>query len=100
MPAFDRARSLVAAEKFVKAGKMPEAIAEYKKLADDNPRDMNVVNKLGDLLVRAGKVPTPSGSSCGSPISMPGWLLPQSHRDVQEDLQDRPEESRVPAEAG
>src|SRR5580765_36319 len=57
MPAFDRARSLVAAEKFVKAGKMTEAIAEYKKLADDNPRDMNVVNKLGDLLVRAGKVP-------------------------------------------
>jgi tetratricopeptide (TPR) repeat protein len=57
MPAFDRARSLVAAEKFVRAGKMPEAIAEYKKLADDNPRDMNVVNKLGDLLVRAGKVP-------------------------------------------
>ena len=57
MPAFDRARSLVAAEKFVKAGKMPEAIAEFKKLADDNPRDMNVVNKLGDLLVRAGKVP-------------------------------------------
>jgi tetratricopeptide (TPR) repeat protein len=57
MPAFDRARSLVAAEKFVKAGKMAEAVAEYKKLADDNPRDMNVVNKLGDLLVRAGKVP-------------------------------------------
>jgi tetratricopeptide (TPR) repeat protein len=57
MPAFDRARSLVAAEKFVKAGKMTEAVAEYKKLADDNPRDMNVVNKLGDLLVRAGKVP-------------------------------------------
>ena len=57
MPAFDRARSLVAAEKFVKAGKMAEAVAEYKKLADDNPRDMNVVNKLGDLLVRAGRVP-------------------------------------------
>ncbi|HYV86700.1 MAG TPA: tetratricopeptide repeat protein [Patescibacteria group bacterium] len=57
MPAFDRARSLATAEKFVKAGKMAEAVAEYKKLADDNPRDMNVVNKLGDLLVRAGKVP-------------------------------------------
>jgi tetratricopeptide (TPR) repeat protein len=57
MPSFDRARSLVAAEKFVKAGKMAEAVAEYKKLADDNPRDMNVVNKLGDLLVRAGRVP-------------------------------------------
>src|SRR5262245_51711610 len=56
MPAFDRAKSLVAAEEFVKAGKLAEAVAEYRKLADDNPRDMNVVNKLGDLLVRVGKV--------------------------------------------
>ena len=29
--AFDRARTLANAEKFVKAGKVPEAIAEYKK---------------------------------------------------------------------
>jgi len=55
MPAFDRAKTIQAAEKFVKAGKITEAVKEYQKLADDNPRDMNVVNKLGDLLVRAGR---------------------------------------------
>ena len=51
----DRAKTVQNAEKFMKAGKLPEAITEYKKLADDNPRDMNVFNKLGDLCVRAGK---------------------------------------------
>ncbi len=55
MPALDRAKTIQAAEKFVKAGKLAEAVKEYQKLADDNPRDMNVMNKLGDLLVRAGK---------------------------------------------
>jgi tetratricopeptide (TPR) repeat protein len=55
MAAFDRTKTMLAAEKFVRAGKLLEAVAEYKKLADDNPRDLNTVNKLGDLLVRAGK---------------------------------------------
>jgi len=55
MAALDRARTIQAAEKFVKAGKLLEAVKEYQRLADDNPRDMNVVNKLGDLLVRAGR---------------------------------------------
>jgi tetratricopeptide (TPR) repeat protein len=52
---FNRAKTVKIAEKFVKAGKLLEAVTEYKKLADDNPRDMNVINKLGDLLARAGK---------------------------------------------
>jgi tetratricopeptide (TPR) repeat protein len=51
----DRAKTVQNAEKFFKAGKIPEAISEYKKLAEDNPRDMNVYNKLGDLYLRAGK---------------------------------------------
>ncbi|HKN47002.1 MAG TPA: tetratricopeptide repeat protein [Candidatus Polarisedimenticolia bacterium] len=51
----DRAKTMLSAEKFVRAGKIPEAIAEFRKLADDNPRDMNIFNKLGDLCVRAGK---------------------------------------------
>ncbi|HZM71581.1 MAG TPA: tetratricopeptide repeat protein [Candidatus Cryosericum sp.] len=55
MSALDRAKTIQAAEKHVRAGKFLEAVAEYKKLADDNPRDMNVLNKLGDLLTRAGK---------------------------------------------
>ncbi len=53
--AFNRAKTVKLAEKYVKGGKLLEAVAEYKKLADDNPRDMNVINKLGDLLARAGK---------------------------------------------
>ncbi len=53
--ALDRAKTTQAAEKHLKAGKLPEAIVEFKKLAEDNPRDMNIVNKLGDLCVRAGK---------------------------------------------
>ena len=55
--AFDRAKTLANAEKQLKAGKLVEAIAEFKKLAEDNPRDMNVINKLGDLCARAGKNP-------------------------------------------
>jgi tetratricopeptide (TPR) repeat protein len=55
MAVLDRARTIQAAEKHVRAGKFLEAVAEYRKLADDNPRDMNVLNKLGDLLSRAGR---------------------------------------------
>ncbi len=55
MPPLDRTKTLASAEKLVKTGKLVEAIAEYKKLADDNPRDMNNFNKLGDLYLRAGK---------------------------------------------
>ncbi len=51
----DRAKINANAEKFVKSGKIVEAITEYRKLADDNSRDMGVLNKLGDLCVRAGK---------------------------------------------
>src|SRR5207249_5911151 len=53
--ALDRAKTALNADKFLRAGKIPEAIAEFKKLAEDNPRDMNVINKLGDLCVRAGR---------------------------------------------
>jgi tetratricopeptide (TPR) repeat protein len=53
--ALDRAKAVQQAEKFVKSGKIADAITAYKKLAEDNPRDMNVFNKLGDLCVRANK---------------------------------------------
>ncbi len=55
--ALDRAKTVQQAEKYVKAGKLADAITAYKKLADDNPRDLNVFNKLGDLCVRANKTP-------------------------------------------
>lgn len=55
--ALDRAKTMQQAEKYVKSGKMTEAINAYKKLVEDNPRDLNIFNKLGDLYVRAKKTP-------------------------------------------
>ncbi|HEU0108680.1 MAG TPA: tetratricopeptide repeat protein, partial [Vicinamibacteria bacterium] len=43
------------AEKFEKAGKLPEAIALFKQVIDDNPRDWNVINKVGDLYAKLNK---------------------------------------------
>ncbi len=43
------------ADKLEKAGKLPEAIALYKQVIDDNPRDWNIVNKVGDLYAKLNK---------------------------------------------
>jgi tetratricopeptide (TPR) repeat protein len=43
------------AEKLEKAGKLTEAIALFKQVIDDNPRDWNVINKVGDLYAKLNK---------------------------------------------
>jgi len=43
------------ADKLEKAGKLPEAIALYKQVIDDNPRDWNIINKVGDLYAKLNK---------------------------------------------
>jgi tetratricopeptide (TPR) repeat protein len=50
----DRAATLKQAERLLRQGKLDGAIAEYVRLVDDQPRDWNSVNALGDLYVRAG----------------------------------------------
>ena len=50
----DREATLRQAEKFLRQGKLDGAIAEYVRLLDDQPRDWNAINALGDLYVRAG----------------------------------------------
>src|SRR5207248_6740074 len=37
-------------------GKLDQAIAEYVRVVEDQPRDWNTANILGDLYVRAGQV--------------------------------------------
>ena len=37
------------AEKAEKAGKLDQAIPLYRQLLEDNPRDWNTINKIGDL---------------------------------------------------
>ena len=44
------------ADKLEKAGKLDQAITLYKQVVDDNPRDWNIVKKIGDLYVRLNKM--------------------------------------------
>jgi tetratricopeptide (TPR) repeat protein len=50
----DREAILKQAEKLLRQGKLDGAIAEYVRLVEDQPRDWNAINALGDLYVRAG----------------------------------------------
>ncbi|MCM2255383.1 MAG: tetratricopeptide repeat protein [Vicinamibacteria bacterium] len=43
------------ADKLEKAGRIDQAIDLYKQLVDDNPRDWNTINKIGDLYARLQK---------------------------------------------
>lgn len=52
--AIDRVKTKANAEKFLKANRLPEAIRELQKLADDNPRDIQVLNQIGQLHLRLG----------------------------------------------
>jgi len=52
----DRAATARQAEKLLRQGKLDQAIAEYVRMVDDQPRDWNTANLLGDLYVRAGQI--------------------------------------------
>src|SRR5262249_37950432 len=52
---FNKAKVLAAAEKFVQQGKLQNAIAEYEKIAREDPKDLTVLNTLGDLCARVGQ---------------------------------------------
>src|SRR5215469_15764236 len=51
---FNKAKVLAQAEKFVQQGKLPNAIAEYEKIIKEDPKDLTVLNTVGDLYVRTG----------------------------------------------
>jgi tetratricopeptide (TPR) repeat protein len=54
--AIDREATLRKAEKFLRQGRLDNAIAEYLRVVEENPRDWSTVNTVGDLLVRAGQI--------------------------------------------
>jgi tetratricopeptide (TPR) repeat protein len=54
--AIDRDATLRKAEKFLRQGRLDQAIAEYLHVIAEQPRDWSTVNAVGDLLVRAGQV--------------------------------------------
>ncbi|HEY2390357.1 MAG TPA: tetratricopeptide repeat protein [Candidatus Angelobacter sp.] len=51
---FNKAKVLAQAEKFVQQGKLPNAIAEYEKIVKEDPKDVTVLNTIGDLNARVG----------------------------------------------
>lgn len=53
--AIDRAETVKKAEKMLRQGRLDLAIAEYVRMVEDQPRDLNTRNALGDLYVRAGE---------------------------------------------
>ena len=54
--AIDRAKVSRTAEKFLRQGRLEDAIRAYKRLLDDNPQDTGTLNKVGDLYRKAGQV--------------------------------------------
>ena len=52
---FNKAKVLGSAEKFVQQGRLTNAITEYLKVIKEDPRDLTVMNTIGDLYVRVGQ---------------------------------------------
>src|SRR5687767_2039324 len=53
--AFDKAKVLKNAEKFLSQGKINAAIKEYRQIVDNDTDDLTALNMLGDLYVRSNK---------------------------------------------
>ncbi|MDD8021180.1 MAG: tetratricopeptide repeat protein [Acidobacteriota bacterium] len=51
----DRLKIIEQAEKYVRAGRLKEAITEYERLLEDDPSDVSINNIVGDLYVRLGQ---------------------------------------------
>src|SRR5256885_7863920 len=51
---FNKQKLLGIAEKFVKQGKLQNAISEYEKILKNDPKDLTVNNTVGDLYARLG----------------------------------------------
>jgi tetratricopeptide (TPR) repeat protein len=52
---FNKTKVLSAAERYVQQGKLLNAIAEYEKVVKADPKDLTVLNTIGDLYARIGQ---------------------------------------------
>ncbi len=48
----DKVKTIELAEKYVRAGKLREAIAEYEKIVERDDQDLGTLNMIGDLYLR------------------------------------------------
>jgi tetratricopeptide (TPR) repeat protein len=49
------------ADKLEKAGKLDQAIVLFRQIVEDNPRDWNTINKIGDLFAKLNRLKEASG---------------------------------------
>jgi pilus assembly protein FimV len=54
--AIDRAKISKNANAYLSSGKVEKAIEEFRKLVEDNPKDYNTLNQIGDLYIQIGRV--------------------------------------------
>jgi tetratricopeptide (TPR) repeat protein len=52
---FNKTKVLAAAERHIQQGKLQNAIAEYEKVVKADPKDLTVLNTIGDLYARIGQ---------------------------------------------
>jgi tetratricopeptide (TPR) repeat protein len=52
--AFNKAKTLQAAEKYLAQGKISHAIEQYQNIFKHDPRDLSLLNTIGDLYIRLG----------------------------------------------
>ncbi|MEW6758715.1 MAG: tetratricopeptide repeat protein, partial [Acidobacteriota bacterium] len=52
--ALDRAKTKANVDKFLRANRIQDAVRELQKLAEDNPRDIQTLNQIGNLYLRMG----------------------------------------------
>ncbi|MFN2500613.1 MAG: tetratricopeptide repeat protein [Pyrinomonadaceae bacterium] len=52
---FDKAKAMRNAERFVAQGKIRSAIAEYRMVVENDPRDIATLNMLGDLYAKSAE---------------------------------------------
>ncbi len=53
---FNKTKVLASAERNVQQGKLQNAITDYEKIAKEDPKDITVLNTIGDLYARLGQV--------------------------------------------
>ncbi|HEV8119023.1 MAG TPA: hypothetical protein VGQ32_10880, partial [Thermoanaerobaculia bacterium] len=51
----NRDQHLRSAEKHIARGRFDQALKDYLRVLDENPRDISTLNKVGDLYVRLNR---------------------------------------------
>ncbi|HSA93393.1 MAG TPA: tetratricopeptide repeat protein [Terriglobales bacterium] len=52
---FNKTKVMAAAQKYQQQGKLQNAIAEYEKIAKEDPKDLTILNTIGDLYYQVGQ---------------------------------------------